>query len=750
MTYTITSTTSGVSTTTITSVYDAESNNEGSATLANGSTVTLSFLYDAEGSDLAQTLTTSDNVTLLSNVLVGADKGDDSDFEAYSKAVALPDGGYAIAWRSFGTTNELYVAVYDSTGNQIGDDIRIDTGDSNSEELYGITVGTDGTISVLWQDGSTYYETLLNNGPQSSDFTADLSEDGSYTFSIADFDFTSSTNATLVSVKITSVPTSGSLLLNGVAVEADTVIAIDDVTKLVWTPDADANGNGLDGLEFQVIDSDDVASTTYSVTFDVAAVADLPTAENNTVTLDEDGSYTFSASDFGFADVDGDTLASITITNLPTAGTLTLNGNAVEADDVIDADDIANLVYTPDADASGLDGLDFKVTDSDGDTSATNYTITFSVNAVQDEPTTEDTTVTAIYNTTYQFTGDEFPFADVDGDSLYSVVITSLPTAGALYLDNVEITDIIEIDAADLSKLTWVPPTDWLGDDAAVLEFKVWDDEDQVSEIHQMTFDIVSNNTAPVAVNDKASLEEGKTLNVNVLANDTDGDDDNLYISDAVVTSGNGSVDVVNSVDLSMVGNRLQVRYNGDDLDPGEKAKITINYTITDGSDEDQGKLTVTVTGVAEPGDDILGTNKADRLNGTNVGEMINGLNGKDSINGNGGDDRIYAGLGNDVVDGGAGDDRIFGAGGNDDLTGGNGADSFIFRRLGGIDTISDFTVGTDSINIEPFNQYSSLNDLKSVMSEVGGDVLIELGSKTSILIEDMKIKELNADCFLF
>ncbi|MFM2279606.1 MAG: hypothetical protein RLZZ444_1837, partial [Pseudomonadota bacterium] len=526
-----------------------------------------------------------------------------------------------------------------------------------------------------------------------------------------------------------------------------------DVTKLVWTPAADANGDSLDGLEFQVIDSDDVASSTYSVTFDVAAEADLPAAFDNIITLDEDSSYTFSASDFVFFDADGDTLDSITITAIPSNSELRLVHFVVSVGDVIDASDFASLNWTTygNDNGDGLDSFKFTVTDSSGATSADSYTITFNVTPVQDAPTTEDKTVTAIYNTTYQFTGDEFPFADVDGDSLYSVVITSLPTTGTLYLDNVEITGPREIDAADISKLTWVPPANTIGDDAAVLEFRVSDGEANFSDVQQMTFDISRENTAPVAVNDKASMNEGSALKLDVLANDTDGEDDYLSITNAVVTSGRGSVTIDNSNDNSAPANdMLQVRYTGPDLDPGEKAKITITYTISDGTAEDQGKLTVTVVGVAEPGDPIVGTAKADNLVGTNVGEMISGLAGKDTIFGNGGIDRIFAGAGNDVVDGGAGNDKITGAGGNDTLTGGAGKDTFIFRLMNGSDTITDFTAGSDVIDLQAFDKFESFNHLKGSMSETGGDVVISLGKMMNITLEDTTIKELNADCFLF
>ncbi|MHC4816055.1 MAG: Ig-like domain-containing protein, partial [Planctomycetota bacterium] len=109
-----------------------------------------------------------------------------------------------------------------------------------------------------------------------------------------------------------------------------------------------------------------------------------PTAANNTITLNENSSYTFSAADFGFADVDGgDSLARIKITSLESVGTLQLNGTDVTLDQQILAADIPNLVFTPvpDASGTGYDSFDFKVHDGT-EYSAASYTATMDVNAV--------------------------------------------------------------------------------------------------------------------------------------------------------------------------------------------------------------------------------------------------------------------------------------------------------------------------------------------------------------------------------
>ena len=73
----------------------------------------------------------------------------------------------------------------------------------------------------------------------------------------------------------------------------------------------DDSESGTDVFTFTV--SDGTTTTSSTITFTVNGANDAPTASNNTVTTNEDTTYTFTASDFGFSDVDGDTLSSVTV-----------------------------------------------------------------------------------------------------------------------------------------------------------------------------------------------------------------------------------------------------------------------------------------------------------------------------------------------------------------------------------------------------------------------------------------------------
>ncbi|KJS12250.1 MAG: hypothetical protein VR67_10005 [Peptococcaceae bacterium BRH_c8a] len=158
------------------------------------------------------------------------------------------------------------------------------------------------------------------------------------------------------------------------------------------------------------------SANTGTVTLTVTSVNDPPVTSFNTITVIEDSTYTFTAADFNFTDVDtGDTLQSVLIDLLPGAGTLALNGVAVSAGDSISVSDINSglLTFTPAADAHDPFYAEFGFRVSDG-TALSNYTtILIDVQAVNDAPAvTAPASITVAEDIASPITG--ISFADVD------------------------------------------------------------------------------------------------------------------------------------------------------------------------------------------------------------------------------------------------------------------------------------------------------------------------------------------------
>lgn len=354
----------------------------------------------------------------------GSSRGNEIQVNAYTiedqkspQTTALADGGWVVTWESYdqdGSSYGVYQQAYNADGTVRGGETRVNTYTADWQRSPTISALADGGWVVTWhsnsQDGAgigIYQQRFdatgqiygTNHAPTASDATRTVTEDTTYTFTIADFGFSDGSDGdSLSAVIISSVPLWGALTLDGVTVHAGDAIDPSDIAagKLVYRPSMDANGEGIASLTFKVVDDGGTAgggfdtSSTHTVTFDVASVNDAPTASDNTVSMFEDVAYTFALSTFGFSDyeVENDAFSAVIINTLPNAGTLTLNGEAVEAGDRIDADDIATgrLVYMPPADAygDGLASLTFQVVDDGGtenggvDTSGT-YTITFDV-----------------------------------------------------------------------------------------------------------------------------------------------------------------------------------------------------------------------------------------------------------------------------------------------------------------------------------------------------------------------------------
>ena len=96
----------------------------------------------------------------------------------------------------------------------------------------------------------------------------------------------------------------------------------------------------------------------------------------------------------------------------------------------------------------------------------------------------------------------------------------------------------------------------------------------------------------------------------------------------------------------------------------------------------------------------INGTSIDDNLIGTPGNDTINGLEGNDAIAGLRGNDILNGNEDNDILLGGKGFDTLNGGLGDDNLIGGVGNDVFILGEGFGVDTISDFGNGQDTIQL--------------------------------------------------
>ncbi|MCC4799364.1 alkaline phosphatase [Enterovibrio norvegicus] len=128
--------------------------------------------------------------------------------------------------------------------------------------------------------------------------------------------------------------------------------------------------------------------------------------------------------------------------------------------------------------------------------------------------------------------------------------------------------------------------------------------------------------------------------------------------------------------------------------------------------------------------------------------DELYGGDGDDRIEGNYGDDKLDGGSGTDALFGGNGDDFLTGGQGNDTLTGGKGADVFFFDSDSGSDTVTDFNLRQDAIEIDA-SLAISFGQLNIAQSGANTVVSNSEGS-VHIILEDVKVTELDSDMFNF
>ena len=172
----------------------------------------------------------------------------------------------------------------------------------------------------------------------------------------------------------------------------------------------------------------------------IRAVNNSPSGKDKTLTMAEDSSLSFAPSDFGFSDADGNNLKGVIIASLPSAGTLTLSGDLVSANQFITAAELSNLLFSPATDANGRPyaSFNFQVQDDAGtkigdiDTDPSANTLTIDVRAVDDPAIITGDTSGSAEDASTAITGSLLA-TDVDGltdGTYFSIETGDTPNEG--------------------------------------------------------------------------------------------------------------------------------------------------------------------------------------------------------------------------------------------------------------------------------------------------------------------------------
>ena len=144
--------------------------------------------------------------------------------------------------------------------------------------------------------------------------------------------------------------------------------------------------------------------------------------------------------------------------------------------------------------------------------------------------------------------------------------------------------------------------------------------------------------------------------------------------------------------------------------------------------------------------DHLLGHNGKDTLKGGAGNDYLDGGNDNDHLLGHNGKDTLKGGAGNDYLDGGNDNDLLVGHDGSDTLKGGAGNDTFVITSGNGFDSILDFKVGEDKIQL---GNGLTFDNLKIVSSGLNDTFIKNLATGENLAkLHNVKPEDINIKDF--
>lgn len=121
-----------------------------------------------------------------------------ADTQSLPRVLGLADGGYAVAWTSYGQDGDIsgtYLQIYAANGNKVGGEIQVNDTSSGGQSIETLTLLDDGRFVVTWQETTSEAGALVtdvmqkiftpdNIAPVAVDDTGTLTEGKSRTFDV--------------------------------------------------------------------------------------------------------------------------------------------------------------------------------------------------------------------------------------------------------------------------------------------------------------------------------------------------------------------------------------------------------------------------------------------------------------------------------------------------------------------------------------------------------------------------------------
>ncbi|PMN51795.1 hypothetical protein BCT31_16290 [Vibrio lentus] len=338
--------------------------------------------------------------------------------------------------------------------------------DHQYQEFVGINLSSlpDGNLSIRVAGTDTAGNTITAQSSASSNYVLDTTA--------------SASDDSNTAIEDSTIPVSGNLLSNDA--DAATVTTTGDIQGTYGLFHLNKDGSYTYTLDNQLSKIQQLNSTSTplvdSITYTASdshgnlttahlAISIQGTDDNHppavtgqTVSTNEDTTKTFTTSEFGYSDQDGDALQFVTINSIPSHGLLLLNGKAVIANQQISKAelDAGHLTFTPINNENGANYAQFTFTANDGHQNSASATMILNVNAVNDTPIVGSSFISSLEDKPHAFTTADFKYSDIDGDALNHITITNV-AHGVLTLNGATVNVGDDVSASDISSLIFTP-----------------------------------------------------------------------------------------------------------------------------------------------------------------------------------------------------------------------------------------------------------------------------------------------------
>ncbi|MBO6805152.1 MAG: calcium-binding protein, partial [Thalassospira sp.] len=367
---------------------------------------------------------------------------------------------------------------------------------------------------------------------------------------------------------------------------------------LTITPPEDFSGSFDLGVKATSADGSDVATTTSSITVDVAGVADAPTLDLSDASGKEDNAIALNI-DAGLAD-SSETL-TVTISGVPDGATLSAGADNGDGTWTLSSEQLDGLTITPPEDFSGSFDLGVTATSADGsDVATTTSSITVDVAGIADAATLDVSDASGNEDSAIELDIDA---GLTDSSETLSVTISGVPDGATLSAGTDNGDGTWTLSSEQLAGLTITPPDDFSGSFELGVTATSADGEDATTTTGSITVDVDGVADAPALDVSNASGNEDSAIALDIDAGLTDSSETLAVTISGVPNGGTLSAGTDNGDGTWTL--------NSDQLTgltitpPGDFSgsfDLGVTATSADGSDvaTSTGSITVDVTGVAD------------------------------------------------------------------------------------------------------------------------------------------------------